>query len=148
MNKILLIIQREYLTRVKKKSFILMTILGPVLMAALVILPAFLADWSEATHKRVAVLDETGWFFEKFKDQENVTFYYVVEDLQAEKEEALYKRGDMLLYIPSHLHSFLHHVQQPKNVQKSAPVGAGGPGRGRGRGRGGPGGRGRGPGRR
>ncbi|EED91376.1 predicted protein [Thalassiosira pseudonana CCMP1335] len=36
----------------------------------------------------------------------------------------------------------------PKNVQKSAPVGAGGPGRGRGRGRGGPGGRGRGPGRR
>ncbi|HEY9114037.1 MAG TPA: ABC transporter permease [Bacteroidales bacterium] len=100
MSKILLIIQREYLTRVKKKSFIIMTILGPVLMAAMVILPAFLADWSEATEKRIAVLDETGWFFEKFKDQENITFYYVIEDLQAEKENALYKRGDLLLYIP------------------------------------------------
>jgi len=100
MSKILLIIKREYLTRVKKKSFIIMTILGPVLMAAMVILPAFLADWSEATVKRVAVLDETGWFFEKFKDQDNITFYYVIEDLQAEKEEALYKRGDLLLYIP------------------------------------------------
>lgn len=100
MSKILLIIQREYLTRVRKKSFIIMTILGPVLMAAIVVLPAILADWSEATHKRVAVLDETGWFYEKFKDQENVSFYYVLEDLQAEKEEALYKRGDLLLYIP------------------------------------------------
>jgi ABC-2 type transport system permease protein len=100
MSKILLILKREYLTRVKKKSFIIMTILGPVLMATMVILPAFLADWSEATHKRVAVLDETGWFFEKFKDQDDVSFYYVIEDLQAEKEEALYKRGDLLLYIP------------------------------------------------
>ena len=35
MNKIGLIIGREYLTRVRKKSFIIMTILGPVLFAAL-----------------------------------------------------------------------------------------------------------------
>jgi ABC-2 type transport system permease protein len=77
-----------------------MTFLGPVLMAAMVILPAFLADWSEATEKRVAVLDETGWFYQKFKDQDNIRFYYVLEDLQAEKEEALYKRGDLLLFIP------------------------------------------------
>ena len=36
MKKILLIIQREYLTRVKKRSFIVMTILGPLLMAAII----------------------------------------------------------------------------------------------------------------
>ena len=35
MNKILLIIKREYLSRVKKKSFIIMTFLGPILFAAL-----------------------------------------------------------------------------------------------------------------
>jgi len=85
MNKILLIIQREYLSRVKKRSFIVMTIIGPILMAAMIILPAFLADWSEATEKRVAVLDETGWFLEKFKDQDNITFYYVFDDLETEK---------------------------------------------------------------
>ncbi|MEE4259889.1 MAG: ABC transporter permease [Bacteroidales bacterium] len=100
MNKTLLIIKREYLSRVKKKSFIIMTILGPILMAATIILPAFLADWSEATHKRVAVLDETGWFYKKFDDQENITFYYLTDDLETSKEKAISQKGDLLLYIP------------------------------------------------
>jgi len=100
MNKIILILQREYLTRVKKKSFVIMTFLGPILMAALMILPAYLADWSDATEKRIAVLDETGWFLEKFKDQDNIKFYHVYEGLESEKEGALYERGDLLLYIP------------------------------------------------
>ena len=39
MNKISVIIKREYITRVRKKSFIIMTILAPILMAAIVILP-------------------------------------------------------------------------------------------------------------
>ena len=111
MNKIILILQREYLTRVKKKSFVIMTILGPVLMAALMILPAFLADWSEATEKRIAVLDETGWFLEKFKDQDNIKFYHVYEGLESEKEGALYERGDLLLYIP------LPELNIPVNAQ-------------------------------
>ena len=100
MNKIFLIIQREYVSRVKKKSFVIMTILGPVLMAAMVILPAFLSDWSEATQKNIAVLDETGWYYEKFKDQDNIHFYYVHQDLETDKEKALYEKGDLLLYIP------------------------------------------------
>ena len=100
MNKILLIIQREYLTRVKKKSFIVMTIVGPVLMAAMIILPVFLANWSEATEKRIAVLDETGWFFEKFQDEDNIKFYHVFEGLEEEKNQALNVKGDLLLYIP------------------------------------------------
>ena len=77
-----------------------MTILGPVLMAATIILPAFLADWSEATKKNVAVLDETGWFFEKFNDQENITFYYITDDLETGKNKAISQKGDLLLYIP------------------------------------------------
>ena len=100
MNKTLLIIKREYLSRVRKKSFIVMTILGPVLMAATIILPAFLADWSEATKKSVAVLDETGWFYEKFNDQENITFYYITDDLETGKNTAISQKGDLLLYIP------------------------------------------------
>ncbi len=100
MNKTLLIIKREYLSRVKKKSFIIMTILGPVLMAVTIILPAFLADWSEATKKRVAVLDETGWFYEKFKDQDNITFYYIHDDLETGKKKTINQKGDLLLYIP------------------------------------------------
>jgi ABC-2 type transport system permease protein len=111
MNKIILILQREYLTRVKKKSFVIMTFLGPILMAALMILPAYLADWSDATEKRIAVLDETGWFLEKFKDQDNIKFYHVYEGLESEKEGALYERGDLLLYIP------LPELNLPVNAQ-------------------------------
>lgn len=100
MNTIRLIIQREYLTRVKKKSFIIMSVLGPVLIAAMIILPAILSQWSEGTMNRVAVLDETGLFLGKFKNQKNIEFYPVHQALDSEKETALYKKGDLLLYIP------------------------------------------------
>ncbi len=109
MGKILLIIQREYLTRIRKKSFIVMTILGPVLMAALVILPVYLAESTSSTEK-VAVLDETGWFFQKFHNRGDVHFYYVDKDLQRAKAEALAK-GDMLLYIP------LPELNLPENAE-------------------------------
>jgi len=99
MNKTLLIIKREYLSRVRKRSFIIMTLLGPLLMAATVILPAFLADWSEATKKRIAVLDETGWLEGKFKNQDNITFYYIHDDLETGKQKTIQQKGDMLLYI-------------------------------------------------
>ena len=47
MDKIWLIIQREYLVRVRKKSFIIMTILGPLLIAGLMIAPIYLAIQSQ-----------------------------------------------------------------------------------------------------
>ena len=56
MHKIWLIIKREYLVRVRKKSFILMTILGPILMAALLIVPIYLAD--ENQENRIIALNE------------------------------------------------------------------------------------------
>ena len=49
MHKIWLIIKREYLVRVRKKSFIVMTILGPLLMAALFFVPIFLANENQET---------------------------------------------------------------------------------------------------
>ena len=99
MNKILLIIQREYLTRVRKKSFIVMTLVGPVLMAAMILMPVYLGEIASGKMSKVAVLDETGWFFEKFKDQDKIEFYYVQGDLETEKSKALIQ-GDLLLYVP------------------------------------------------
>lgn len=58
MNKINLIIQREYLTRVKKKSFILMTFLGPVLIAGLMSLGIYLG-MSDTSVYNVLVVDQT-----------------------------------------------------------------------------------------
>ncbi len=100
MNKIFLIIQREYLTKVKKKSFIVMTILGPILMASLFILPVYLASRQD-DKQLVNVLDETGLFFDKFENNENYTFIPVTTNLQ-EAKETLGEKGDyMLLHIPA-----------------------------------------------
>ncbi len=99
MNKILLIIQREYLTRVRKKSFIIMTLVGPLLIAAMILAPVYLSDLAAGKATKIAVLDETGWFYQKFKNQDKIEFYYVQGDLASEKSKALVQ-GNFLLYIP------------------------------------------------
>jgi len=104
MNKILLIIKREYLTRVKKRSFIIMTFLGPILMASVWIVPLLLATKSEGV-KMIEVLDETGIFYEQFKETENVKFIYITEDLQAAKENLAKQEHFGILYIPKNEYS-------------------------------------------
>ena len=100
MNKIFLIIQREYLTKVRKRSFIVMTILGPILMASLFILPVYLATRQD-DKQLVSVLDETGLFFNKLENNGNYTFIPVSGSLQ-EAKASLMKDGDyMLLHIPA-----------------------------------------------
>jgi len=55
-----IIIKREYLNRVKKKSFLLITFLSPILFAALCIVPALLMTQIKDKSKRMAVVDESG----------------------------------------------------------------------------------------
>ncbi len=99
MKKIFLIIRREYLTRVRKRSFIVMTILGPLLMAATIVVPVYLATSNNET-KTVSVLDETGIFYEKFKDSDNIKFHYLVSDLASAKAGFSKSNDHALLYIP------------------------------------------------
>lgn len=81
MGKISLIIQREYVTRVRKPAFIIMTILGPLLMAALTVGPALLSQVSDE-EKVIAVADPTGLFYSalKEKETEKIKFVYLAPD--------------------------------------------------------------------
>ena len=79
-EKIFLIIAREYLTRVRKKSFIVMSILGPLLIATIYIVPIWLTQ-AGSEDKLVAVKDESGLFQSKFKDTESL--YFVASDQQS-----------------------------------------------------------------
>ena len=101
MNKIGIIIQREYLTRVRKPSFIIMTFLGPILMAGLMLTPALLTMFSSSSKKSIAVLDETYWFKDKFESDEDYTFVYFenesVDSLKVRVQQGIF---DGLLYIP------------------------------------------------
>jgi len=66
MNKTWLIIKREYLTRVRKKSFVVMSIIGPLLMAAIMILPTWLSKMDSDVVYNIAVIDQTQ-VFKKYK---------------------------------------------------------------------------------
>ncbi|NTV83774.1 MAG: ABC transporter permease [Bacteroidales bacterium] len=99
MKKIWLIIQREYLTRVRKKSFVIMTFLGPILMASVWIVPLLLASRTEG-EKTIEVLDETGLFFEQFKETHDTKFIYITDDLQTAKENLGKSESFAILYIP------------------------------------------------
>jgi ABC-2 type transport system permease protein len=77
MKKILIIIAREYITRVRKRSFIMMSVLGPVLFAALMIVPAWLAQVEETDVKKIAVIDSSHIFRNVIPDTEYLKFDYL-----------------------------------------------------------------------
>ena len=57
MSKVTSIIRREYITRVRKRSFIIMTILGPILFGTLMIAPYKLASLEDRDNKIIAVVE-------------------------------------------------------------------------------------------
>ena len=101
--KIGIIIEREYLTRVRKRSFILITFLAPLFFAALMFLPIILMRHQEKFDgKRViAVCDETTLFYGKLGNTDINTFLYIDNDIDDAK--SLVKEGlyDGVLYIPA-----------------------------------------------
>ena len=101
MNKIGLIIKREYLTRVRKRSFLIMTFLGPILMAAIYIIPIMLALNSSDEKMRVAVVDESHWFEDRFNDTQKHTFVLMPgQPIDSVKEMVKSGIFDMALYVP------------------------------------------------
>lgn len=74
MRNIGIIISREYLTRVKKKSFLLTTFLVPVLFAAMCILPSVIMFMAKETGKKVAVVDASGIVMPYLTDTETIDY--------------------------------------------------------------------------
>ena len=74
MNKIGIVIKREYLTRVRKKSFLILTLLMPVLFIGLIVGTAFLSTIEDGKAKEIVVVDETGRYFSVLQDTEQYIF--------------------------------------------------------------------------
>jgi ABC-2 type transport system permease protein len=77
MNKIFLIIEREFLTRVKKKSFLVMTLLAPLLFAALMVVPVFIQGMKDDERKTIAVIDRSGLAEKALQNSDNFTFVFL-----------------------------------------------------------------------
>ncbi len=99
MNKIGLIIAREYLTRVRKKSFVIMSIVGPLLFGLLMVVPVWLGS-REMDEKVIEVLDESGYFRGHLDNMGSVSFVFLETDLDVAKEELRSRDSYGLLHIP------------------------------------------------
>ena len=73
MNKLKLVIAREFLSRVRKRSFWVMTLLFPIIMLGVSIVPILLAQ-SGTDSQRVAIIDHTGKYLSLFKDRDAYSF--------------------------------------------------------------------------
>ncbi len=78
-----IIIQREYLNRVKKKSFLVITFLAPILFAALCILPTVIMMGTKEETKKIGVLDRSG-LVTPYLENNDVTEYIFLEDVDPE----------------------------------------------------------------
>ena len=73
MRKIFLVIQREYMTRIKKPSFWILTIVVPILLAAIYAIPIYMAT-KPLEKTTVLVVDETGIFQHSFESSDDVQY--------------------------------------------------------------------------
>lgn len=104
MNKSILILKREYLTRVKKKSFIIMTLLVPLMMAALTVLPTYLAMMDDKEERTIAVYDPTGLILNQLESNEFTKFHYIPEpEFQTLSKNFKSEKYYAVLHIPSNI---------------------------------------------
>lgn len=73
-NNTFIVIQREFMTRVSKKSFVILTILMPFIFAALIVVPLWLSGIKDDTQRTVVVVDQTGHYLASFKDDKSYRF--------------------------------------------------------------------------
>jgi ABC-2 type transport system permease protein len=76
-NKSLLILSREYFTRVRKRSFIIMSVLGPILFAGIVIGPTWFATMEDTEVRTIAVIDSSKLFINQIPETDYLKFEYL-----------------------------------------------------------------------
>src|SRR5690554_3424466 len=103
MNALGLIIQREYTIRVRKKSFIILTLLMPLLMVALTFLPLWLSTLNDSSVKQIAVIDNTGIYAPLLQSTETFQFEILTEQEQVEAETKIGKELFAILHITGDL---------------------------------------------
>lgn len=111
MNHLPLIIKREYITKVRNKSFVIMTVLSPIIMIALVTLVAYLSQINNDKVRHISVLDDSGLVFDMFKDSE-FTKYNILSNMSLETAKTVVKEQES--YGLLHISSF----DNPENITK------------------------------
>lgn len=106
MNKTLLILQQEYLKRVKKKSFIVLTLLVPLLFVGMFAAIIFLSVHNDKQERTIAVYDESTLFMGEL-EQDGYTSYHFIPEEEYNRLKTDLKSGSFyaLLYIPENIYA-------------------------------------------
>ncbi|MDR3236042.1 MAG: ABC transporter permease [Prevotellaceae bacterium] len=99
MKKILLVIEREFITRVKKKSFIILTLLVPLLFAGLMLVPTFILQIKSDDDKTIAVLDHSGLIAKDLINVGTIKFVNETASVDLLKNSLTEGNNYALLYI-------------------------------------------------
>lgn len=114
MNNLPLIIKREFLSRVRNKSFIIMTVLSPLILVGMIFLVSYLSSVNNEQERTLAVLDQSQLFEQVFEDTKNLKFKQLTGiDLEEAKLISQASANYGLLYIPKEQDL----VQLEKNIQ-------------------------------
>jgi ABC-2 type transport system permease protein len=100
MNKLWLIVKREYLSRVAKKAFIFGTILTPLGIGALIFMNIKLATYKDDNSQNIVIRDESGILTQAPENQPNIHFTLAKEPLEDLKMQVVAKKYDGVLVIP------------------------------------------------
>jgi len=105
MNHLSLIIKREYLNKVRNKSFIIMTFLSPLIMVGIFSLVGYLSQLNNDNIRIISVLDESGLFLNQFEDSEHLK-YNTLTDVNLSEAKQLSEAAENygLLFIPKVAH--------------------------------------------
>ncbi len=122
MNALKIIISREYISRVSKKSFILLTIFMPFLFTALVFVPYWLSTIQDSGERKIIVVDESGIYAAEFKDSEKYKYEVIGNSDIKDQQSRLGKDVYAILQITDDLSknpkavSFLSEKQAPLDL--------------------------------
>jgi ABC-2 type transport system permease protein len=127
MGKISLIIKREYITRVRKPAFIIMTILGPLLFGLITVAPVLLAQVSDE-EKVIAVSDASMLYFSalKEKETEKIKFVYLDPKVLSQTLKDLDKSNYYaVLDIPITMQGDYNQIKKHTKIYSTKNVGLG-----------------------
>jgi len=99
-NKIWIVAKREYLTRVQRKSFILVTLLTPIGIALFSVLIGFIMSAGSKSDQRVLIHDDTGIIQQMAMNDKDFPYEFSSKDLNVLKEEYSHMGYDLLVHIP------------------------------------------------
>ncbi len=119
MGKIGIIIWREYITRVRNKTFIIMSILGPILVAGFITLMVWLPN-ADKSEQKIMVIDESYAIkLNKIPDNKLIKFYYPESTLEEAKKNFYKTDFTSILYIP--MEAFSDKAISPQMFCKKTP---------------------------